>query len=176
MPLLPDAPWKAKGEALFVAPLALAAPALPPPRNLRIKKPATTITSKASRPNIKILPKASPNPSDEASQARPKPAARPPSIAPHGFFGATPAAGVPGRAAAALLLAGAAAVLLAVLPAPAGAAPCCWVTLGDCLPMDLPPPKRLASAMGEASAKLSASTADKTVDVIFMGCLQVLNR
>ena len=105
-----------------------------------------------------IWPKAPPKPKEDASQANPKPAASPPNMAPHGRLGATAAAaaGAPGRAAAALLLAGA-----------AGAASR-RVTLDDCLPTELPPPKRLASASAAPKLKVSASMAEKTIDQIFM--------
>jgi hypothetical protein len=66
-----------------------------------------------------------------ANQAKPSPAASPPSIAPQGRLGAA----APGLAAA--------------LPTPcAGAlgALSRWVTLLDCRPIDLPPARRPASA------------------------------
>ena len=82
-------------------------------------------------------PNASPIPSELASQARPRPAAKPPSMAPHGRFGAAAAGGVAGLAAAALCVGAAAGAL--------GAASR-LVTLLDCWPTDLPPPIRLAAS------------------------------
>jgi hypothetical protein len=46
-----------------------------------------------------MLPKASPKPSELANQARPRPAAKPPNMAPQGFFGAAAAGAAAGFAA-----------------------------------------------------------------------------
>jgi NADPH-dependent 2,4-dienoyl-CoA reductase/sulfur reductase-like enzyme len=79
-----------------------------------------------------MLPNASPMPRLLANQANPKPAAKPPSMAPHGRL-AGAAAGVAGLAAAAWLGA-------------AGLAASRCVTLLDCWPEDLPPPMRRAAS------------------------------
>jgi hypothetical protein len=87
----------------------------------------------ASKANISMLPNASPMPRLLANQANPKPAAKPPSMAPHGRL-----AGAEGAAAG---VAGAAAWLGA-----AGLAASRCVTLLDCWPEDLPPPMRRAAS------------------------------
>ena len=136
----------AKPPCCWVSPRAWAA------LRERITKPITIITASANRPNMSIWPKASPRPSELASQARPKPAAKPPSIAPQGRLGA---------AAAAPAAAGAAAAPCA---GPAGArAVSRWVTLFDCCPTDLPPPMRLeASAFTLMKVIMTTSTIDQS--------------
>jgi len=121
-------------------------------------KPITTMTTSASKANMMIWLKAPPRPSDEANQARPKPAAKPPSMAPHGRLGATGAGVAAG-------VAGLAAELVAAL-LPAGAWRC--VTLGDCLPNEEPPPRRLASAAVPANVRVTASTVERIADKIFI--------
>ena len=142
------APWKAKGDAFTGAPADLRA---------RMTMPTTTMTTSASRAISRNWPNSAPRPSELASQARPRPAARPPSMAPQGFLGA----------AAAVL--GAAAGLAAVVPAAfcvgaagaaGGVAASRWVTLLDCLPMDLPPPRRRASASRCTTANMATKTTD----------------
>jgi hypothetical protein len=87
-------------------------------------------------------------PKELANQAKPKPAAKPPNMAPHGRLGAAAAAGAPAGAGFAALLA---APWLGV----AGVAWRC-VTLLDCLPNEEPPPKRrAASALKPANIKTS---------------------
>ena len=133
------APSKANGERLGVAPWPCCC------ARLRMNQPMAIITPSANRPNIRMLPKASPMPSECASQAKPKPAAKPPSMAPHGFFGATAGAA-----------AGAAGLAAFCAAPPAGAASFC-VTLLDCLPTDFPPPRRLAaSALKPETASVAA--------------------
>src|SRR5574343_1915395 len=90
-----------------------------------------------------------------ASQARPRPAARPPSMAPQGFLGAAcgAAAGVAGLAGAAAFCVGA--------PGAAGGVASRCVTLLDCWPIDLPPPRRLACASGWTNTRASTNRADK---------------
>ena len=54
---------------------------------------------KAIRPNIMNWPNSSPKPMELANQAKPRPAARPPNIAPHGrFCGAAAGGGAAGVA------------------------------------------------------------------------------
>ena len=60
-----------------------------------MKKPIAIMTPRANNPNIRMLPKASPIPKECASQARPRPAAKPPNMAPQGFFGATAGGAAP---------------------------------------------------------------------------------
>ena len=67
-----------------------------------------------------------------ASQASPRPAASPPSIAPHGRLCGAAAAGEE---------AGVAGVAFC-----AGLVPCVWETLLDCWPTDLPEPMRFAAS------------------------------
>jgi hypothetical protein len=101
----------------------------------------------ASNANMSMLPKASPMPKLLANQAKPKPAAKPPNMAPHGRL-----AGAAAGAAAGAGLAGAAAWLGAAGAAGLTASRC--VTLLDCCPTDLPPPmRRAASAFKELRAK-----------------------
>ena len=78
-------------------------------------------------------------PSELANQAKPKPAAKPPNMAPQGRLGAA-AAAAPGAGLAAVLF-----MFWAGAAGAAGVASRC-VTLLDCLPNDLPPPKRLAAS------------------------------
>src|SRR6185436_18803551 len=113
--------------------------------------------TRASSANMMTWPKASPRPSDEASQARPRPAGRPPSMAPHGFFGVAGAGAAAGAA-------GLAAELVAEVAPPGVASRC--VTLDDCLPIDLPPPRRAASASVPGTAKVSTITAERMTDQI----------
>jgi hypothetical protein len=59
------------------------------PLPARSHEPAhAIITAIASQANIRNWPKPSPMPSEWANHAKPKPAARPPNMAPHGFLGA----------------------------------------------------------------------------------------
>jgi predicted lipid-binding transport protein (Tim44 family) len=95
-------------------------------------------------------PNMPPKPKELANQAKPKPAAKPPSIAPHGFLGAT--AGAAAGAAAGL----AAAAFVAFCAGAAGVALFC-VTLLDCLPIDPPPPMRRAASAFKPE-KASAQT------------------
>jgi hypothetical protein len=91
-----------------------------------------------------------------ANQANPKPAAKPPSMAPHGRLAgaAGAAAGVAGLAAAAWLGA-------------AGLAASRCVTLLDCWPDDLPPPmRRAASAFKVLSAKSMVKIKPKSLFTI----------
>ena len=92
----------------------------------------------------------SPMPSEFINQANPRPAAKPPNMAPQGRLGAAAAgaAGVAGDAA-----------LLAPCAGPAGVAGA-WrcVTLDDCLPNEPPPPmRRAASAFRLATARKIAN-------------------
>jgi hypothetical protein len=82
-----------------------------------------------------------------------KPAAKPPSIAPQGFLGATA-----GAAAAA----GFATALFAFCAGAAGVALFC-VTLLDCLPIEPPPPmRRAASAFKPEKASAQTNIADQS--------------
>ncbi|MNS96802.1 hypothetical protein D3C72_1311170 [compost metagenome] len=138
------APWKAKGEL----PAGAAAPLF-----LRMMKPTIASTAMMAKPTSSMLANASPKPRLCASQARPRPAAKPPSMAPQGFLGAAcgVAFGVAGRCACW-----------------AGAAwPGAWegvawrcVTLLDCCPTDLPPPMRLASASTCTNASRTTRATD----------------
>ena len=154
------APWKANGAP----PAALPAP-LPPPLRDRMTILKMANAASASSAIIRMLAKPAPRPSECASQARPSPAARPPSMAPQGFLagaaGAAAGVAVAGLAAAAVLVA-----LCAGAPGAAGgvAASRC-VTLLDCLPTDLPPPSRRAAS---ASACANASIATNTTDHSFI--------
>ena len=147
------APWKANGDELVcVLPLLARAFMI-----MRI----TANAAMASKAIIRMLPKPSPSPSELASHARPRPAARPPSIAPQGFLGAAAAAGAPaGRAGAAELAFWAGAPGVA-----SGRVASRWVTLLDCLPTDFPPPMRRAAS---ASKCAIASIATKTTDQSFI--------
>jgi hypothetical protein len=92
-------------------------------------KPITAITAKISRPIIIMLASSAPKPKCEASAARPSPAARPASGPIHerpGWAAGVGAAGVAGAAEGAR-------------GAAAGGAE-------RCMPNDLPPPRRAASA------------------------------
>ena len=142
------APWNAKGAPPAAAGL-----------RERMIMPITAKAARASKAISKILPNAAPRPSEWASHARPRPAAKPPSMAPQGFLGAAAgaglAAGVAGLAAfcAVAFCVGAAGVEGGVLASR-------WVTLLDCLPMDLPPPMRRASASIWAIASMATRTTD----------------
>ena len=60
---------------------------------LRMNQPIAPNTTAPINSAIMILPSAAPMPKLLASQARPRPAASPPNIAPHGAFGAGAGAG-----------------------------------------------------------------------------------
>src|SRR5665811_539908 len=100
--------------------------------------PITAMTTMTSNAMSRNWPNAAPSPRELASQAKPKPAARPPSMAPQGRLGATAAGGVAGAAG---------------LAAPCDGAAWRCVTLPDCLPIDRPPPRRAASALTLANSK-----------------------
>ena len=117
----------------------------------------TAKAATASKAIIKNCAKPSPMPSEWASQARPRPAARPPSMAPQGFLGAAAgaAAGAPG-------LAGAVAAFWVGAVGDVGGVALRWVTLLDCWPNDLPPPMRLASASGCSTIKTATNRVGKS--------------
>src|SRR6218665_3010285 len=114
----------------------------------------------ASSAIIRNWPKPAPRPSECASQARPRPAARPPSIAPQGF--------VAGAAAAGGDVAGLAAFWAGAPRPGGGGAASRRVTLPDCLHMDLPPPSRLASASACASTSSATNTTDHSFIMSFL--------
>src|SRR5665647_1319153 len=101
------------------------------------------MTTRASMANIKIWLNAPPKPSELANQAKPRPAAKPPNMAPQGRLGAGTAGAV-----------GAGAV---GLTAPCAGAIWRCVTLLDCRPNERPPPKRAASAETEAKVTTKAT-------------------
>ena len=142
------APWNANG-----APPA-AAPPLPPPLRARITILKMANAATASNAIIRMLANPAPSPNELASQAKPRPAARPPSIAPQGFLAAAAAGAAP--AAGGL----AAAALVAFWAGAPGAADSRCVTLLDCCPVDLPPPSRRASASACANASIATNTTD----------------
>ena len=115
-----------------------------------------TNAAKATSPYIKIWPKPSPIPSELANQAKPKPAASPPNMAPQGRFGGAAGAVPFGFAAAA--------VFGATVPGATGVASRC-ATFVDCLPTDFPPLRRLPAC---ASRPDKPSMTTKTKDQIFM--------
>jgi hypothetical protein len=98
---------------------------------------------------------AAPKPSELANHAKPRPAAKPPSIAPHGFLGAT-------GAAAGVAAVGLAAEFVAFCAGAAGAFVALFcVTLLDCLPNEPPPPiRRAASAFKPEKANAHTKIAD----------------
>src|SRR6478735_9066959 len=96
-------------------------------RRLRRTMPTTIISTRPTSSTSMRFANPAPKPRLFASQARPRPAASPPSIAPHGRRGA---GGVASRC----------------------------VTLGDCLPIERPPPRRRAAS---ASKLASARTATR---------------
>ena len=111
-------------------------------------------TAMASKANIRNWPMPSPMPMECASQAKPKPAANPPSMPPQRLrcgagWGAATGAGA-GRGA--------------TLPAPcegALGAASRWVTWLDCLPTERPPPKRAASAFIPTTSNVAANNKDQ---------------
>ena len=140
--------WKAKGLDD-----ACCAPA--DARRERMTMPTTTMMTRASRPISRNWPKAAPRPSELASQARPRPAAKPPSMAPQGFLAGAAAGAVAGLPAAFCV----AAFCGGVFCVGARAASRC-VTLLDCLPTDPPPPMRLASAVPWTTTSIATKTID----------------
>jgi hypothetical protein len=77
-------------------------------------------------------------------------------MAPQGFFGAAAAA------------AGAAGLAVCAAEPPAGGEASRWVTLEDCLPTDLPPPIRLASASPPLKPKVAVNASAKIADQNFI--------
>src|SRR5574343_249815 len=143
---LKDAGWSAVAPAPWYAIWGAAG------ARRRMTMPMTAMTTMASSITISTLPKASPKPSEWASQARPRPAARPPSMAPQGFLGAACA----GAVADLGVVAGAACCVGAT--GACGRTASRWVTLPDCWPTDLPPPRRrAASALRLPRARTPAS-------------------
>jgi hypothetical protein len=104
-----------------------------------MNQPTAIMMTNASNANIMNCPIAAPKPKELANQAKPKPAAKPPNMAPQGRLGA--AGGATGAAGAA----GFATELAAPCAGATGAAER-WVTLLDCCPNDFPPPMRLAAS------------------------------
>ena len=146
LPIIEPPPWPYDGagcvagtrNALFgfwPAPAPAPAYAMPPPcwaAFLRIRKPTTASTAITSRPIMSMLASSSPKPRCEASAARPRPAARP---------ATGPIQLRLGAAAAAAPVAPAAGAALGVASGALDGGVAC-----RCMPRDLPPPIRLASA------------------------------
>ena len=127
--------------------------------------PITAITTTPSSKNSSKLANAGPRPSELASHARPRPAARPPSMAPQGLraaAAAVPAAPAPAAVAPAWLVGAAGGVRAASR----------WVTLLDWRPMDLPPPMRRASASKVNTPTIT--TASSSVKKRETMCLRVI--
>src|SRR3990167_2231363 len=127
-----------------------------------MKKRKAANAATTSRPIISMLARPSPKPRCEASAARPRPAARP-AMGPIHLLrvDAAAAAGAPAAAAGAAALAGVwAGVALGAL---AGGA------LWRCMPKDLPPPMRRASAAMATDDRPMANTMARRERVFFMG-------
>ncbi|MCY1369068.1 hypothetical protein D9M69_560860 [compost metagenome] len=127
---------------------------------MRMMKPTTAMAAITSRPIISMLARPSPKPRCEARAARPRPAARP-AIGPIHLL-RVDAAAAAGAAAAAP---GAAVGVCAGVAVGALAGGALW----RCMPKDLPPPMRRASASMATEDRPMANTMASRERVFFMG-------